>query len=604
MSYVKVHTFAPQPATTRSRSVHLGEDPKGENFLYTNGRSVIIRSIKNPFVAAEYTQHAASATVAKYSPSGFYIASGDERGNVRVWDTINAENILKTETRALAGRINDLAWDFESKRIVAAGEGKDKHAHAFLFDSASSVGEISGHSKPVNSVALRPGRPFKAVTGSDDTNVNFYPGVPFKFEKSINNHSRFVQSVRYSPTGDFFASAGMDAKIFLFDGKTGDLVGEFSSDNGHTGGILSISWNKEGTQLLSVSSDTTAKIWDVATRAVIHTVQIGDAGLVDNQQVGCLWQGEHLITVSLNGDINYISKDSATPIRVVKGHQKAITALAAIPGSRTFYTGSYDGRVHAWSLGPNGSDPTHFEVSGAGHSNQIKGLAADGSGRVVSVGMDDTVRSIEDSVKAFSVNAAGTNGVPVGVATQNGVVVVATSTGQITVSKDGSQIASLSVDWVPSAVALSPNGATIAIGDEEKRVRIFNSNLELVQEVDKNRSAITALSFSPDGNLLASADKERSIIVYSTADWTVRTSQWMFHTARVNSIAWSPDSLHAVSGSLDTNVEIWSVEKPTKHISIKGAHLEGVNATAFLDNETVISAGQDGSIKIWKVTHH
>ncbi|KAJ3079597.1 hypothetical protein HDU99_010511, partial [Rhizoclosmatium hyalinum] len=112
MSATNLFTLAPQPATVRGHAVHLGEDPKGENFLYTNGRSVIIRNIKNkdPYVSSAYTEHAAPATVARYSPSGFYIASGDERGNVRVWDTINAEHILKNEARALAGRVNDIAW--------------------------------------------------------------------------------------------------------------------------------------------------------------------------------------------------------------------------------------------------------------------------------------------------------------------------------------------------------------------------------------------------------------------------------------------------------------------------------------------------------------
>jgi hypothetical protein len=51
----------------------------------------------------------------------------DVAGNIRIWDTTQAENILKTETRALSGRINDLDWDFESKRLIAVGEGKDKY---------------------------------------------------------------------------------------------------------------------------------------------------------------------------------------------------------------------------------------------------------------------------------------------------------------------------------------------------------------------------------------------------------------------------------------------------------------------------------------------
>jgi hypothetical protein len=50
----------------------------------------------------------------------------DVQGNVRIWDATQPEQILKTETRALSGRINDLAWDFESKRLIAVGEGKDR----------------------------------------------------------------------------------------------------------------------------------------------------------------------------------------------------------------------------------------------------------------------------------------------------------------------------------------------------------------------------------------------------------------------------------------------------------------------------------------------
>lgn len=69
-------------------------------------------------------------------------------GNVRIWDTTNPEeNILKLAARPIAGRINDLAWDSESKRLIVGGEGKDKFGAAFFVDSGSSCGEISGHAK-------------------------------------------------------------------------------------------------------------------------------------------------------------------------------------------------------------------------------------------------------------------------------------------------------------------------------------------------------------------------------------------------------------------------------------------------------------------------
>jgi WD40 repeat protein len=72
------------------------------------------------------TEHTATTTVARFSPSGFYCASADVTGNVRIWDATQSENILKLAIRPLSSKINDLAWDGESKRIIVGGEGKDK----------------------------------------------------------------------------------------------------------------------------------------------------------------------------------------------------------------------------------------------------------------------------------------------------------------------------------------------------------------------------------------------------------------------------------------------------------------------------------------------
>ena len=54
-------------------------------------------------------------------------------------------------------------------------------------------------------------------------------GPPFKWKMTKTEHQRFVQSVRYSPNGDHFATGGFDGKIFIYDGKTSDLIGELGS---------------------------------------------------------------------------------------------------------------------------------------------------------------------------------------------------------------------------------------------------------------------------------------------------------------------------------------------------------------------------------------
>ena len=91
--------------------------------------------------------------------SGFYIASADKSGKVRIWDTVNKEHILKYEYQPFAGEIRDLAWDGESKRIVVCGEGRQNFAAAFLWDSGSKCGNFTGLSKVVTSCDIK-GRGF------------------------------------------------------------------------------------------------------------------------------------------------------------------------------------------------------------------------------------------------------------------------------------------------------------------------------------------------------------------------------------------------------------------------------------------------------------
>jgi hypothetical protein len=43
------------------------------------------------------------------------------------------KNKLKGEYKVISSRVNDLAWDGESKRIIAVGDGKEKLGSAMLF---------------------------------------------------------------------------------------------------------------------------------------------------------------------------------------------------------------------------------------------------------------------------------------------------------------------------------------------------------------------------------------------------------------------------------------------------------------------------------------
>ena len=52
------------------------------------------------------------------------------------------------------------------------------------------------------------------------------------------------------------------------------------------------------------------------------------------------------------------------------------------------------------------------------------------------------------------------------------------------------------------------------------------------------------------------------------------TSEWSYHTARVNSVSWAPDSSRLASGSLDTNAIVWSPANKNNYTVVKGSYMQ------------------------------
>uniref|UniRef100_A0A0A9GI80 Uncharacterized protein n=1 Tax=Arundo donax TaxID=35708 RepID=A0A0A9GI80_ARUDO len=76
----------------------------------------------------------------------------------------------------------------------------------------------------------------------------------------------------------------------------------------------------------------------------------------------------------------------------------------------------------------------------------------------------------------------------------------------------------------------------------------------------------------------------------------------LFHTARINCLAWSPDSRLVATGSLDPCAIVYEIDKPaSSRTTIKGAHLGGVHGLTFVDNDSLVTAGEDACIRVWKL---
>ncbi|KAK7678338.1 hypothetical protein QCA50_018686 [Cerrena zonata] len=599
MSYKANHIYPCNPATARGTSTKLSAHK--DKIVYTNGRTVIIRDLKNPGSVIANAGHVHNATVAKISPTGYYCASADITGTVRIWDIVGEDQALKGEYKALAGRINDLEWDGESKRIIAVGEGRDKFGHAFMYDSGSSTGEIMGHNKVINAVSIRHQRPFRAATGGDDTTIVFHQGAPYKYVKTLKTHTKFVQDIKYAPSGNHFVSVGSDAKIFLYDGKEGDSLGEFT-ESPHSGTITAVSWNPESNSITTSSADGTVKLWDVESRKATSTWTLGSG--VDYHQVGVVWTGgDEIVSVSLFGDLNVFDKRVGDkPSRILHAPTKGITTALSPPNTtNTFIAGTADGRVLSHS------GEAYEYASGQSHTAYVSSLTATSDGQqIFSAGYDDRVREIDPQGLQFVPAIFSASSQPRSLATTSDSAIVIAENSSIEVIKSNQKVFDIaSPKFTPSSAAAS--GSTVAVGGEDMKVRLYDWDGKTLKEggiLENNKGVVSALAFSPDGAWLAAGDSTGRIVLYDVKEKSMKTARWSFHTARVNSLVWTADGKHVASGSLDTHIYIWSLQNPIKNIAIKNAAPGGVNGVFWVGEGKLGSAGADGCVKLWDVTFH
>lgn len=567
------------------------------------GKSIFVRSIDDPADCKEYTGHTATTTVARFAPNGFKIASGDSTGMLRVWEPENIAN-TKGEYGIIAGRLTDIAWDGESQRVIAVGDGREQFGRCITADSGNSVGEIIGHSKAINAVAMKPQRPFRAVTVGDDSNVVFYHGAPYKFNEKTTLHKGFVLGAAYTADGSMFVTVGADKRIQLYDGKTGEPTKQIGEGE-HTGSILAVAWSQDGKKLATASADQTVKLWDVDGGSVIQTWKFGEGVSVGDQQVGVVIPHGRsdglIISVNLKGELTYLAEGKDEPVRVVQGHDRSVTALSSgSDGSgSTLLSGSFDGRVCQWDL-KTGLATT---VDGQSHTNQVAQFAGV-SGRTFSAGWDDTLRTVDESAKTFLGEAVKLPAQPKGLSAAGSMLYVATASG-VAAYSNGKLVKETSLSYTPGAIAAS--SSYVAVGADNNAVKIYQADasgsLKEIKALTNPTGTITALAFSKDGSHLAAGNSIGKIYVYSTDSWELVADRWSAHTARVTCIAWDDSGAYAISGSLDTNIFVWCLEKKNqgKRIKAANAHKDGVNGVCWVDGGKVASAGGDATVKVWTV---
>lgn len=296
-----------------------------------------------------------------------------------------------------------------------------------------------------------------------------------------------------------------------------------------------------------------------------------------------------------------LSSQDIKPLKILSKHDGGVTALAFSPDGKTMISGSEDKTIILWNtINWENSKPL------TGHTNAINSISFLSSGSRFYSGGDYTVRSW--NMRGIELDA--TKG-------------PTTHIWSVAVKRDSSQWIAGSFEKniklydyktgkasnLPAhsksvlAVTYSPDGKLMASGSLDETILIWNTdNYKVIDTLRGHGGNIFCVSFSHNGKYLASSSKDNTVRL-----WDVNSGKLLRtfrgHTDAVFTVAFCNDDNYLASGSVDKNAIVWEICNGEQLATLSG-HSQAVNEVAFHPSGKLLaSASIDKTIAIWDFNH-
>ena len=150
----------------------------------------------------------------------------------------------------------------------------------------------------------------------------------------------------------------------------------------------------------------------------------------------------------------------------------------------------------------------------------------------------------------------------------------------------------------------SPDGATLAIGEMNGRIRLLAlpGGLTNLTSDPSPGNAVMALAFSPDGSILASGQgySDGTVRLWDACTGASKGSL-EGHRGWVSRLVFTPDGQTLYSASADQTIRAWNVTQKKEIDLLRGHEGRLTGLALFPEGRTLVSCAEDGSVRVWAV---